>query len=120
MSIENRINKRTETEESNNFVSIDSEEIKYQNALKKVKRIKSFYSHALVYIVINIMIIIINIQSLNEGESYFQFKNFMTAIFWGIGLLAHGLSVFLPEMILGNNWEERKIRELMDKNNKWE
>ena len=115
MSIENRINKRTETEESNNFVSIDSEEIKYQNALKKVKRIKSFYSHALVYIVINIMIIIINIQSLNEGESYFQFKNFMTAIFWGIGLLAHGLSVFVPNWIMGQNWEERKIKEFMEK-----
>jgi hypothetical protein len=98
------------------------DEIKYQEALKRVKRIKGFYTHALVYIVINIMIVIVNIQDLKEGESYFQFKNFITLSFWGIGLLAHGLSVFLPGMILGSNWEERKIRELMEKekNNKWE
>ena len=56
------------------------------------------------------------------GESYFRMQNMTTLLFWGIGLLAHGLSVFLPGMILGNNWEERKIKELMekDKNNKWE
>ena len=68
------------------------------------------------------MFVVINYQNLGEGESYFQWHNFITAFFWGIGLLAHGLSVFLPGMILGNNWEERKIRELMEKekNNKWE
>ena len=36
--------------------------------------------------------------------------------FWGIGLVAHGLSVFVPQFVLGKDWEERKIRELMEKN----
>ena len=98
------------------------DEIKYQEALKRVKKIKGFYTHAIVYVIINVMIVIINIQSLNEGETYFQFKNFMTAFFWGIGLLAHGLSVFVPNWIMGQNWEERKIKEFMEKekSNKWE
>ena len=98
------------------------DEIKYQEALKKVKRIKGFYTHAIVYVVINVMIVIVNIQHLDKGESYFQFKNFSTAFFWGIGLVTHGLSVFLPGMVMGKNWEEKKIKELMDKekNNKWE
>jgi uncharacterized integral membrane protein len=98
------------------------EEINYQEALKRVKKIKGFYTHAIVYIIVNIMIVIINIQNLNEGESYFQFKNFMTAFFWGIGLVAHGLSVFMPSWIMGQNWEERKIKEFMEKekNKKWE
>ncbi|CAM3903216.1 2TM domain-containing protein [Flavobacterium cucumis] len=98
------------------------DEIKYQEALKRVKKIKGFYSHAVVYVIINIMIVIINVQDLDEGESYFQFKNFMTAFFWGIGLVAHGLSVFMPNWIMGQNWEERKIREFMEKEkaNKWE
>ncbi|WP_374551135.1 2TM domain-containing protein [Flavobacterium sp.] len=97
------------------------DEIKYQEALKRVKRIKGFYSHLLVYLVVNTMIIIVNIQHLDAGESIFSFKNFSTAFFWGIGLVAHGLSVFLPSMILGNDWEERKIKEIMDKeNSKWE
>ncbi|MGJ8593902.1 MAG: 2TM domain-containing protein [Aquaticitalea sp.] len=98
------------------------EQEKYDRAAKKVKRIKGFYSHFLVYIVINLMIVVINVQNLDPGESYFKWQNFTTLGFWGIGLLAHGLSVFMPDFILGKNWEERKIKEYMDqqKNNRWE
>jgi hypothetical protein len=98
------------------------DEIKYQEALKKVKKIKGFYTHAAVYLVVNIMIVIVNIQNLKPGESYFKLENFFTAFFWGLGLLTHGLSVFLPNMLLGSNWEEKKIKQLMekDKQNKWE
>ena len=91
------------------------DEIKYQEALKRVKKIKGFYTHAIVYVFVNIMIVFLNVKNLDPGESYFQFKNFMTAFFWGIGLLAHGLSVFVPNWIMGQNWEERKIKEFMEK-----
>ncbi|GGG58643.1 2TM domain-containing protein [Bizionia arctica] len=92
-----------------------------ERARKRVKKIKGFYSHLLVYVVINIMIVIINIQDLQPGESYFQYKNFFTLFFWGIGLAIHGLSVFLPDFISGSNWEERKIKQLMDSDKKhWE
>jgi hypothetical protein len=98
------------------------DEIKYQEALKRVKKIKGFYTHAIVYVFVNIMIVFLNVKNLDPGESYFQFKNFMTAFFWGIGLVAHGLSVFVPNWIIGQNWEERKIKEFMEKEkaNKWE
>lgn len=93
----------------------------YARAKKRVKKMKGFYSHVLVFVVINIMIVIINIQDLEPGESYFQYKNFFTLFFWGIGLAIHGLSVFLPDIILGENWEERKIKEYMDNEKKhWE
>jgi len=98
------------------------DEIKYQEALKRVKKIKGFYTHAIVYVFVNIMIVFLNVKNLDPGESYFQFKNFMTVFFWGIGLVAHGLSVFVPNWIMGQNWEERKIKEFMEKEkaNKWE
>lgn len=98
------------------------DEIKYQEALKRVKKIKGFYTHAIVYVFVNIMIVFLNVKNLDPGETYFQFKNFLTAFFWGIGLLAHGLSVFVPNWIMGQNWEERKIKEFMEKEkaNKWE
>ncbi len=91
------------------------DEIKYQEALKRVKKIKGFYTHAIVYVFVNIMIVFLNVKNLDPGETYFQFKNFMTAFFWGIGLLAHGLTVFVPNWIMGQNWEERKIKEFMEK-----
>lgn len=98
------------------------EQSKYENAIKRVKRIKGFYSHLLVYVVINIMILIVNVQSLDKDESYVSLKNFSTALFWGIGLTAHGLSVFGPNIVLGQNWEQKKIKEFMEKEklNKYE
>lgn len=92
----------------------DKNEIKYLEAKKRMKKLKGFYSHLTIYILVNLLIVFINIQDLKAGESYFQYKNFITLFFWGIGLLAHAMSVFVPQFFLGKNWEERKIRELMD------
>lgn len=104
--------------------NLTQDEIKYQQALKRVKKIKGFYSHLLVYIVINSMLLIVNYNNLNDhgNGNFWKWQTFNTLIFWGIGLLAHGLSVFLPSFMMGKDWEERKIRELMDKDkkNKWE
>ncbi len=107
---------------NNNMEDNTNEDKRYQEAIKHVKKIKGFYTHLAVYVVINCMIIIVNFQNLDLGESYFQFSNFTTAFFWGLGLLAHGLSTFVPSWFLGNNWEEKKIKELMDKDKKtnWE
>lgn len=122
MSIESRLQRRMDKNEFKNYIPTSPEDAKYYEALKRVKKIKGFYTHAFVYLVINLVIVIINVQDLEVGESYFKLENFITAFFWGIGLLAHGLSVFLPGMILGSNWEERKIQELMEKDKKhnWE
>ena len=103
--------------------NLNSDQIRYEEAVKKVKKLKGFYTHALVYLVINSMIVILNIQNLKPGESYFQFENFLIAFFWGLGLLAHAMGTFIPYFILGKDWEERKINQLMEqerKGNKWE
>ncbi len=63
------------------------------------------------------MIIIVNIQNLDKEDSYFQIENFFTAFFWGIGLLSHALSVFGPNLFLGKDWEDKKIKQLMEKEN---
>ena len=58
-----------------------------------------------------------NIQGLKPGESYFKLENFFTAFLWGIGLLAHGLSTFMPQWIFGKSWEDKKIKEFIEKDN---
>ena len=97
------------------------EKDRYERAEKRVKRIKGFYTHTIVYVVINIMLVIVKIQNLDSRESFLQWQNFTTLFFWGIGLLAHGISIFTPNFMLGKDWEERKIKELMEKDKKsWE
>lgn len=94
----------------------------YEMARKKVKKLKNFYVHLIVYILVNIFILFKHYSNLEEGESFFSLANFSTAFFWGIGLVAHGFSVFVPYFVLGKDWEEKKINEFMknESNKKWE
>lgn len=96
---------------------------RYELALKRVKRIKGFYVHALVYVLVNLFIIANSYRksSFDSGD-FFRWETFSTAFLWGIGLLIHGLSVFGRNLFFGQNWEEKKIKELIDKekSEKWE
>ncbi len=94
---------------------------RYNLAYKRVKRIKGFYTHLVIFIVIN-SIVLINNSFQSSNTFLWSWKNFSTALFWGIGLLAHGLSVFGRNIFFGKNWEEKKIQELMEKekSEKWE
>lgn len=98
--------------------TFDENDIQYQRAKRYVERLRGFYAHLFVYIVVNAMIVLYNYNHLKPGETYFQFKNFFTFTFWGIGLLAHGTVVFLSKNRYLQNWEEKKIRALMEKEKK--
>ncbi len=100
------------------------EEKRYKVAQKKVKDIKGFYVHLVVYLFINATILIFNTQKTAFGNGSVAISDFYPAFFWGIGLFAHWASVFGANLFLGKKWEERKIRELMEKEQeekrKWE
>ncbi len=81
----------------------------YEKAQKRVKEIKSFYGNLISYCIIIPFLIIINLVT-NPGHIWFHFP----MLGWGIGLAAHGISVFA----IGKSWEERKIREILKKQNK--
>jgi hypothetical protein len=44
-----------------------------------------------------------------------HWAHFTTPFFWGIGLLFHGLYVFQFKAGFFKKWEERKIREFMER-----
>ena len=97
------------------------EDYRYRTAKKKVKEIKGFYTHLVVYLFVNIAILVVSTREEGLWEGLDEWNNYLTAFFWGIGLIAHWASVFGPNIFLGKDWEERKIRELMDKEQqKWE
>lgn len=101
----------------------------YNAAYKKVKRIKGFYSHLKVYIIVNAFIII---SGLNRGYigNHFEVRGFnnweiySTAFYWGIALLIHAFTVFGPDVFFSKDWEQKKIQKYMEKEaqnkNKWE
>ena len=91
------------------------EEDRYLRAKKRVKKIEGFYWHLFWYLVVNTFILFMVYRGLDKGESFFEFGHFSTPFFWGIGLLAHWSGVFGKNLIFSKAWEERKIKEYMDK-----
>jgi len=92
------------------------EEQKYIRAKKRVKSIKGFYSHLAVYLGVNLFLIVLRVISDSNGlEELWEWQTYNTAIFWGIGILFHALSVFGMDFIMGSNWEDKKIEEIMNK-----
>lgn len=86
---------------------------RYYAAQKKVKSITGFYIHFTIYVFVNIFLCIqIYMSSKNE---FWRWESFSTALFWGIGILSHGTSVFGSNLLFGKNWEDRKIKEIMEK-----
>jgi len=93
----------------------------YLRAKKKFDKLKGFYWHLAAYIVVNIFLITMIAINLDEDESIWNFGTFATPFFWGIGLMFHFLGVFGPDLLFGSSWEDRKIKEYMDKDKKhWE
>lgn len=85
---------------------------RYQRAQKRVKDIKGFYSHLAVYCFVIPFIIFINLK-FSPQFHWFWFST----LGWGLGLFFHWVKVFgLNALGLGKNWEERKIKEFMNKN----
>jgi len=82
----------------------------YERAKKRVEELKGFYGHLIAYIVVNVFLAIVNLLT-TPGFWWFLFVTF----FWGIGLVAHGLSVFMKRGIFSKDWEDRKINEYMEK-----
>lgn len=88
---------------------------RFKLAQERVKKIKDFYVHLLVYLFINIVIFVVITRDKGLLEGMQDLENYFTAFFWGIGLFFHWWNVFGPDIFFGKQWEEKKIKELMEK-----
>ena len=88
----------------------EGEQEVYERAKKRVEELKAFYSHLFVYLAVNAGLFLLNIIT-SPRHLWFYWP----LIGWGIGLSIHGLSVFGTQRLLGKEWEDRKIREIMEK-----
>jgi protein-S-isoprenylcysteine O-methyltransferase Ste14 len=91
-----------------------SEKISYDDAKKRAHQIKSFYSNLISYVVVNIVLFIVNIVTSPDSLWFYW-----VLIFWGIGLIFHAISTFsIQNKELGKNWEEKKAKEIIEKEEK--
>lgn len=97
---------------------------KYESAKERVRELKGFYKHVIVYVIINIAIIVGRLVTIHYVDNHIHdlgFKSwldwniFLTPVLWGIGLAAHGIKVYRHRFKLFKKWEDRKVQEYMDK-----
>lgn len=88
----------------------DFENSKYIKAVEKVEKLKEFYQNLVSFCLVIPFLIFINLQ-FSPGFHWFWFPIFG----WGIGLTFHFLEVNNYNIFMGSNWEERKIKEIMEK-----
>lgn len=83
---------------------------RYDRAKQRVELVRGFYGHAVVFILVNIGLAAYNVAT-SPDRLWFIF----TLVGWGIGLIAHGLYVMSSGRFLGAAWQERKIREELER-----
>jgi hypothetical protein len=84
----------------------------YVKAVEKVEKLKEFYQNLASYCLVIPFLIFINLR-FSPGFHWFWFPIFG----WGIGLTFHFLEVNNYNIFFGKNWEDKKIKELMEKEN---
>ncbi len=97
-------------------------QIAYENAKRRVKKLKGFYNHVFVYIIINLIILGIklyfyeDISQATWNDEWMFWNFFSTPIIWGVFLVVHGLRVFSHSRV--SKWEEKKIQKILTEENK--
>lgn len=85
----------------------------YLNAKRRVQAIRGFYTHFVVYLIVNTVLFLINLFN-RSGGWWFYWPLFG----WGIGIVFHAYNTFIPHGVFGSKWEEKKIQEYLEKNKK--
>jgi hypothetical protein len=86
------------------------ERARYEQARQHVRALRGFYTHLVVYLGVNALLHLIDLAG-SPGVYW----AFWPALGWGVGLLMHAAGTFRWLPFLGREWEERKIRKLMEK-----
>lgn len=80
-----------------------------ERARRRLVSEKGFYVHLVTYVVVITGLFIINVLT-GPGRWWFVWP----AIGWGIGIAVHALSTFGLIGLLGRDWEERRLKELIE------
>jgi len=78
---------------------------KLKRAKKQVAELKKFYTHLAIYLAVMVLLFIVDYQDRGNWWVYYP------AIGWGIFVVAQGVSIG----IFNSGWEDKKVKELMEK-----
>ena len=86
------------------------EKVRYEKAAKRAEELKEFYQHLVSYVVVNAFLVVVNLLT-SPGYKWFVWP----LLGWGIGVALHAAGVFGRTWFWGDEWQERKVKELMER-----
>lgn len=106
--------------EATRYPNDEDKNQRYLRAKKRIEMIRKFYKHLVIYIVINIVISGFKVyEYMDEGytfdESLFILDTYIVWLVWGVFVLLQAIRTFKSNVVMGADWEEKKIREYMNK-----
>ena len=104
--------------ETSRFKNPDRQQ-KYLRAKKRTEELRKFYKHVIIYVVVNIAISAFKLRLyMRDGESLEEVMTrldmYIVWVIWGVFLLLQAIKTYRSNVILGSDWEEKKIREFMN------
>lgn len=98
----------TETAMKDETTEINTHTAKERIAFKRVQRLRGYYLHLLIYLVINAGCVAINFATGTDKLWFFG-----ALLFWGIGLLVHTLTVFVFDKYFTGEWELAQVERYL-------
>jgi hypothetical protein len=96
----------------------------YKQAENSVKKIRDFYNHLQIFVIIMAPILLFSNAIIGFFENYIDNGNtlewvkvniWINALLWFIGVAIHGLFVFKDKVNLIDKWEKNKVAEFMNR-----
>nr|WP_297785666.1 2TM domain-containing protein [uncultured Allomuricauda sp.] len=96
-------------------------EIARENAEKRVKELKGYYSHITIFVIVNGILLFLKTGVLNSllpeafpKESHFYDWIYSNVLLWALILALHTVFILRHRFTFFKTWEERQIQKYMD------
>lgn len=104
----------------NNMKTPQEQKDSYLKAKEKVRNLKLFYMHLVGYFIL-VILLLYNLYIIDENNKYAEFFTWFNTIIiiaWTIFIALHAWNVFKGRLFFKESWEDKKLKEYMDNNNK--
>lgn len=85
----------------------------YEAATKHLKAIRDFMYHLMVFVFVSGLLVILDVRAGTGGQAVLGLDwAYWVILFWGMGVMGHGIYAFLGEHRLGATGQKQQEREL--------
>jgi uncharacterized protein YacL len=100
-----------------NFSDKSAEQIAFEMAKERVHKLKKFYIHLFIYAIAVVVYVLKTYFGAPLNFWPIHFLNEFVMCVWTFIIAVKAIRIFFKEHFFGTNWEQRKINEILEKEN---